>query len=296
VVAVSGDYTAAQVTNAFDITAGNTITTGAQDFGAATSFKIRVAAGLTAATNGFIGYDSTANMLHAAQSGADAMIPQFTITPSNGDCVKWAVSGSNYKIDTAGAACGTAAGLGDPGGNGVVVRTALNVTTNRTVTGTANQITVVNGDGVAGNPTLSFPASLAFSSINNITTTGTGVPIIGWKSNVLAQSTSQSTVTLATAPAAGDYTLYYIVDLNTPCTTGGNSVSFAFNWTDASNARTLSTGTFTMAAAQSTTAFMNGIIPIHVGSGNVTYTSTVAGTCASGTSSYDINTWLVRVN
>jgi hypothetical protein len=33
----------------------------------------------------------------------------------------------------------------------------------RTVTGTANEITVINGDGVAGNPTLSLPSALTFT-------------------------------------------------------------------------------------------------------------------------------------
>lgn len=76
----------------------NTWSTGAQDFGSVTSFKIRLAAGLTAATNGFLGYDSTNHMLHAAQNGADAFVPQFTVTPANNDCTKWIVSGSNYKL------------------------------------------------------------------------------------------------------------------------------------------------------------------------------------------------------
>lgn len=57
------------------------------------------------------------------------------------------------------------AGLGDPGSNGLVVRTSVNVTTARTLTGTANQITVTNGDGTAGNPTLSTPQDIATTSI-----------------------------------------------------------------------------------------------------------------------------------
>lgn len=56
-------------------------------------------------------------------------------------------------------------GLGDPGTNGMVVRTALNVTTARTLTGTANQVIITNGDGVAGAPTFSTPQSIATTSI-----------------------------------------------------------------------------------------------------------------------------------
>lgn len=48
-------------------------------------------------------------------------------------------------------------------GAGVLVRTADNTWSLRTVTGTANQITVTNGDGVAGNPTLSLPNALDFT-------------------------------------------------------------------------------------------------------------------------------------
>lgn len=54
----------------------------------------------------------------------------------------------------------TGGGLGDPGANGIVARTALNTTTARTITGTANKITVTDGNGVSGNPTLTLPTLL----------------------------------------------------------------------------------------------------------------------------------------
>lgn len=46
---------------------------------------------------------------------------------------------------------------------GFLTRTASNTYTARTITGTSNEITVTNGDGVSGAPTLSLPSSLTFT-------------------------------------------------------------------------------------------------------------------------------------
>lgn len=48
--------------------------------------------------------------------------------------------------------------------NGILTQTAADTFTGRTVTGTAAEITVTNGSGVAGNPTLSLPTALTFTS------------------------------------------------------------------------------------------------------------------------------------
>jgi hypothetical protein len=53
---------------------------------------------------------------------------------------------------TAWAPAASAGGLGDPGANGIVVRTALNTTTARTITSSGATITITNANGVAGNP------------------------------------------------------------------------------------------------------------------------------------------------
>jgi hypothetical protein len=44
--------------------------------------------------------------------------------------------------------------------NGIIVRSGTGTAAVRTITGTANQITVTNGDGVGGNPVLSLPQNI----------------------------------------------------------------------------------------------------------------------------------------
>src|SRR5688572_25561292 len=55
-------------------------------------------------------------------------------------------------------------------GTGALVRTGTNTWAQRTITGTANQITVTDGNGVAGNPTLSLPSAVTLPGSLLVTT------------------------------------------------------------------------------------------------------------------------------
>lgn len=82
---------------------------------------------------------------------------------------------------------------------GLVAVTSSTVFTARTITGTANQITVTNGDGVAGNPTLSLPSALTFTGL-----TITGGTLSGVAINTA--STLDASVIGGITPAAGSFT------------------------------------------------------------------------------------------
>lgn len=187
VAATSGDYTASQVTNAVANNAANTGTSAfALDASASTvsnAQKVPVKSGVVTTANGAIGYDSGTNMLHAAQSSGDAMIPQFTATPANNDCAKWVVSGSQYKLGTAGAACGANGGAFSQSFTG---QTSVTVTHNL---GTLN-VTATAYDGSNVVIPWSATASYTVTSTNVVTVAFTG------------STTGRIVVTTGTSPVA----------------------------------------------------------------------------------------------
>lgn len=73
------------------------------------------------------------------------------------------ITGDNT-LELSATGVGGGGGVADPGGNGVMVRTALNTTTARTITGTANEIAVTNGPGTAGNPTIALDSTIDATS------------------------------------------------------------------------------------------------------------------------------------
>lgn len=73
---------------------------------------------------------------------------------------------------------GTAGNVADPGGNGVMVRTALNTTINRTLqSGTG--VTVTNGTGVSGDPSFAVDTTLVATTTNTLTQTNKTVDAEG---------------------------------------------------------------------------------------------------------------------
>lgn len=114
-------------------------------------------------------------------------------------------------------------------GTGLATRTATDTWTTRTVTGTANEITATNGDGVSGNPTLSLPSALTF----------TGKTVTG--------GAFESTTIGGTTPGAGTFTTL----ASTGNTTLGDS---------AADSLTINAGTWTLPASAVTATTTAGTV------------------------------------
>ncbi len=100
------------------------------------------------------------------------------------------LSGIEALADVTDATNVTAAGAimdGDITGNGLMTRTGAGAYTNRTITGTSNQVTVSNGDGVSGNPTLSLPQNIDTSATPTFSslTAGTATDVLGTALSVI---------------------------------------------------------------------------------------------------------------
>jgi len=92
--------------------------------------------------------------------------------------------------------------LSDPSGNGIVTRTSLNTTVNRTITGTANRITLTNGDGVSGNPTIDVGSNIVDKTVATTYTSGAKQTFVN------SATTSGLNLTASadpSTPASGDF-------------------------------------------------------------------------------------------
>ena len=96
--------------------------------------------------------------------------------------------------------------------NGLLVQTSADTFAGRTITGTSNQVTVTNGDGVSGNPTLSLPQDIHTAAkptfanvlITNSTLTYGATTTIDLSANGQRTLTLAGDVTFATSNRAAD--------------------------------------------------------------------------------------------
>jgi len=97
-----------------------------------------------------------------------------TATALAADPVDCSAGSATTGINATGTAQGCTNYQEEPASNGLVARTAANTSAARTLTGTANQITITNGDGVSGNPTAALSSTLVIPGAQIDFTEATG--------------------------------------------------------------------------------------------------------------------------
>ena len=89
--------------------------------------------------------------------------------------------------------------------NGILTQTAADTFTGRTITGTTNQVTVTNGNGVSGNPTLSLPQNIHTAATPQFGSIGLGAAANA-AAYITAAANTASVGQVLFTPSATDYT------------------------------------------------------------------------------------------
>lgn len=109
--------------------------------------------------------------------------------------------------------------------NGILVQTALDTFAARTITGTANQVSVANGDGVSGNPTLSLSSTIVVPGTLQVPQNGLLLRDTNNTHNLIVTVGSDLTVDRTFTVATGDAnrTLTFTADATIGGTHSGTS-------------------------------------------------------------------------
>lgn len=94
---------------------------------------------------------------------------------------------------------------------GMVAQTGVDTFTKRTITGTASEVTVTNGDGAAGNPTISLPVSGVTAGAYG---SGSQVPVVTVNSKGIVTGVSTAAISLPTTFSDSTFRVYDNGDAN----------------------------------------------------------------------------------
>lgn len=111
--------------------------------------------------------------------------------------------------------------------NGVLTQTAADTFVGRTLTGTSNEITVTNGDGVSGNPTLSLPATIDLSGKTWVKIpAGTGPTVDASGKVAIDTNTDNSNITQGSIVYHDGTQKMFVIAVDTLPTTDGHVLTY----------------------------------------------------------------------
>ncbi|MBK6420445.1 MAG: hypothetical protein IPF79_14815 [Ignavibacteria bacterium] len=205
-------------------------------------------AGAIIEANRFIGSGSTTNAVDLATAEVNGILPI-----ANGGTGSSTAGGAltNLGAQPVDADLTSIAGVAT---TGILVRTGVDTYNTRLIAGTANEITVTNGDGVGGNPTISIPTAVTFTgkTVTGGTFTGSTLSGVTTKTGTMVNTANTAAAVAPTAlgaPLAAFVNTWEKVEISNNGTGGTAYVSlpagtdgqvmyarFRYSWTAGANA------------------------------------------------------------
>ena len=249
---LTGDVTS--VGNATSIAAGVIVD---NDINASAAIKLTKLAAVTAS--------------RALVSDASGFVHPATTTSTEIGYVNGVTSAIQTQLNAKQGLDATLTALAAYNTNGILTQTAADTFTGRTITGTANKITVTNGDGVSGNPTLTIPDAVTLVTPALGTPSGgtltncTGLPIVAGTTGTLTAARGGTGLTSLGIGIATFLGATYVEPTSYTPTIGGTGASLGNGTATGFYTRIANTVTvFGSVTYGSTTNFGSGILTITV--------------------------------